>query len=64
MDADVFREWARVKHKRSDTLIVDAMIAATAKVHSLTVATRNLIDFNALGVSAFNPFDTELEGTH
>ena len=64
MDADVFREWARVKHKRSDTLIVDAMIAATAKVHSLTVATRNLIDFNTLGVSAFNPFDTELEGTH
>ena len=30
MNADTFREWARLKHRRSDTLLEDAMIAATA----------------------------------
>ena len=37
------------------TLSEDAMIAATARVHGLTVATRNERDF-ALGVAVFNPF--------
>jgi predicted nucleic acid-binding protein len=32
------------------------MIAATAKVHGLTVATRNVADFQALGFEVFNPF--------
>ena len=40
MNADTFREWARLKHRRSDTLLEDAMIAATALVHRLTVVTR------------------------
>lgn len=56
MDVAAFREWARLKHRKSDTLIEDAMIAATAKVHGLTVATRNVRDFKALGVALFNPF--------
>jgi predicted nucleic acid-binding protein len=43
-------------HRQSDTLYEDAMIAATAKVHGLTVATRNVADFNALGMAVFNPF--------
>ena len=58
MDAMVFRAWARLMHGRSDTLYEDAMIAATAQVHGLTVATRNVGDFRALGMSPFNPFDT------
>ncbi len=33
MNAATFREWARLKHRRSDTLMEDAMIAATAVVH-------------------------------
>jgi len=57
MDAASFRVWARLMHRKSDTLYEDAMIAATAKVHELTVATRNVSDFNALGVEVFNPFD-------
>ena len=57
MDVPAFREWARLIHGKSNTLIQDAMIAATAKVHGLTVATRNQRDFVALGVSSFNPFD-------
>jgi predicted nucleic acid-binding protein len=56
MDAATFRAWARLMHRKSDTLYEDAMIAATAKVHGLTVATRNVSDFNALGLEAFNPF--------
>ena len=34
----------------------DAMIAATARIHGLTVVTRNVADFKALGVDLFNPF--------
>lgn len=56
MDAATFRAWARLMHRKSDTLYEDAMIAATAKVHGLTVATRNVNDFNALGTEVFNPF--------
>ncbi len=56
MDAATFRAWARLMHRKSDTLYEDAMIAATAKVHGLTVATRNVGDFNALGLEVFNPF--------
>lgn len=56
VDAAAFRAWARLMHRKSDTLYEDAMIAASAKVHGLTVATRNVADFNALGIDVFNPF--------
>ena len=58
MDVAVFRSWAKLMHKKSDTLYEDAMIAATAQVHGLTVATRNVGDFNALGLDVFDPFLT------
>lgn len=32
------------------------MIAATARVHGLTVVTRNTKDFGSLGVSVVNPW--------
>ena len=56
MDALAFRMWARLMHKTSETLYEDAMIAATAKVHKLTVVTRNVTDFKGFGVSVLNPF--------
>jgi predicted nucleic acid-binding protein len=38
-------------------LAIDAQIAGTAEVADLTIATRNTVDFERLGVAAlFNPF--------
>lgn len=57
MNAEAFRAWARLMHRKSDTLYEDAMIAATAMSHGLTVATRNVADFQALGMTVLNPFE-------
>lgn len=57
MDAAVCREWARRMHRRSDALVEDAFIAATASVHRLVVVTRNVRDFRTLGVDTLNPFE-------
>lgn len=55
-DARVFRAWARLMQRRSNTLIEDGLIAATALVHGLIVATRNVADFEAFGIRTVNPF--------
>ena len=57
MNAPMFRVWARLMLKKSDDLLIDAMIAATALVHGLTVVTRNVRDFEQFGVTILNPFE-------
>lgn len=56
LDASAFRTWAKLMHKKSNTLYEDAMIAAIAQVNGLTVVTRNVTDFESLGVDLLNPF--------
>ncbi len=55
MDGPTFREWARLQHRRSNTLAADAMIAATAVVNELIVVTRNVRDFEPFDVELLNP---------
>ena len=60
MDAAAFRQWARLMHRRSDALAEDAMIAAIAMLHRLIVVTRNVRDFEQLGLSPLNPFEERI----
>jgi predicted nucleic acid-binding protein len=56
LDPPIMRIWARLMHRTSDTLTVDAMIAATALVHGCTVVTRNVRDFKSFAVPTLDPF--------
>ena len=56
MDATCFRRWAKLMHRQSNTVYEDAMIAATAAVHKLTVVTRNVRDFARFDVPVLNLF--------
>jgi len=54
IDAAVADEWGRLRAIRS-VPVVDAFLAATARVHGLTLVTRNERDFAGLGVTTVNP---------
>ena len=56
-------EWAarlRAEARRSGRVLHlgDALIAGTAKAHGLSVATRNVVDFDGLDVEITNPWQT------
>jgi predicted nucleic acid-binding protein len=42
--------------------VIDSLLAATAHVHGLTVATRNVSDYERTGVATLNPFDAASTG--
>lgn len=56
MDAPAFREWGKLMSGQPDSMMEDAMIAATARVHRLKVVTRNIKDFQRFNVPTVNPF--------
>ena len=56
MDAPAFREWGKLMSGQPDSMMEDAMIAATARVHRLKVVTRNVKDFERFNVPVVNPF--------
>ena len=60
VDEDVILEWRRMvaegKKKGITFSQPDLFIAATARLHSLTVCTRNEADFLKTGAPVFNPW--------
>lgn len=56
VDQAVADEWGRMGAKRPVST-VDALLAATAKIHGMTLATRNTADVADLGAHIFNPFE-------
>lgn len=55
VDADVAETWAHLNSVRSLPLI-DGLLAATAKVHGLTLVTRNVADLDGVEVPLLDPF--------
>lgn len=56
VDGRIFRTWAKLMHRRSDHLLEDALIAATAIVHRFVVVTRNVRDFTVFEVATLDPW--------
>lgn len=55
LDGDVTEEWGRLRARRNAP-VVDSFLAATARVHDLTLVTRNTRDFRSLDVPVLNPW--------
>lgn len=55
VDGDVAEEWGRLRARRGAP-VIDTLLAATARVHELTIVTRNTRDFRSLDVSVLNPW--------
>lgn len=49
-------EWGRLQAQQTMP-VIDSLLAATARVHKLTIVTRNTADFAASGAAVMNPFD-------
>ena len=62
IDTHVASEWAKMlaglKAKGLTIPVKDSLIAATARSHGLTIATRNTADFRHAGVPLVNPFES------
>jgi predicted nucleic acid-binding protein len=56
-DLPVARRWGQLSAALGNDS-ADLMIAATALEHGLTVVTRNVSDFEPMGVATLNPFDS------
>lgn len=52
---EVAREWGSQRFVQP-VPVIDALLSATARVHGLTMVTRNARDFEGTGVQVLNPF--------
>jgi len=55
IDDAVAEEWGRL-NVPDPIPVIDGLMAATARVHGLTLATRNLKDIKRTGAACVNPF--------
>lgn len=62
VDLEVVSLWGRIRAQASrrgrTAPAIDALIAATALVHDLTLVTRNVADVEMLPVKVFNPWES------
>ena len=56
IDRAVANEWGRLNANRP-LPVIDGLLAATAKIHRMTLVTRNTADIADLGVHTLNPFE-------
>ena len=56
VDRAVANEWGRLNANRP-VPVIDGLLAATAKIHRMTLVTRNTTDIDDLGVHILNPFE-------
>ena len=56
VDRAVANEWGRLSANRP-LPVIDSLLAATAKIHRMTLVTRNTDKIADLDVSILNPFD-------
>ncbi|MSO93054.1 MAG: type II toxin-antitoxin system VapC family toxin [Rhodospirillales bacterium] len=56
IDRDIADEWGRMSAQRP-VPVIDSLLAATAKVHGLTLVTRNVADVAGLGADVLDPFE-------
>ena len=56
VDTAVADEWGKMNSVRP-LPVIDGLLAATAKVHELTLVTRNVADVAGVGVDVLNPFE-------
>jgi toxin FitB len=61
LDKDVLMEWgtftARLESVGISMPAIDSLIAASARLHQMTIITRNVTDFAAADVAIVNPWD-------
>ncbi len=58
IDPSIADEWRRMNAARTLS-VIDGLLAATAKVQDLTLATRNIADVKDTGARIVNPFDPQ-----
>ena len=61
IDANITEAWGQMHYIRNIP-VIDGLLAATAKVHNLTLVTRNIQHVEGLGANLLNPFAPETGG--